>query len=162
MFLAQSLTDANFQGDIFPSNICPGDIWLYQQYFSNYCPNIDQFFWRVLFLYWPKFSWHQIFLGIAFFAQHFSGPRIFLPQKFFNPKIFWSINFLAPKFFWTSKFFQTPNLMSFQAEHFWLQSCLHCCLRSPFTFSYWKKFKELHTNAAQTGNSIITVCVSGN
>merc|ERR1712115_479200 len=40
--LGTSRTDSNCHHDIFPDNICPGDICPYQQYLSCYWPDLDQ------------------------------------------------------------------------------------------------------------------------
>ena len=48
MFLEPSLTDANCFGDIFPVNICPGDICPYQEYLSCYWPDVNQTLGRFL------------------------------------------------------------------------------------------------------------------
>ena len=41
-FLGTSRTDSDSHGDICPNNICPGDIWPYQEYLSCYWPNFDE------------------------------------------------------------------------------------------------------------------------
>ena len=41
-FLWMFRTDSNCQNDIFPCNICPCDICLYQEYLSCYWPDFDE------------------------------------------------------------------------------------------------------------------------
>ena len=48
-FLGTSLADFNCHDDIWPGNICPGNICLYQQYFSCYWSEFDQTL-KVMFL----------------------------------------------------------------------------------------------------------------
>ena len=144
MFLLQTLTNANFQDDIFPNSICPGDIYPYQQYHSYYCPTFDQNFRTQIFLGGLIFV-HHLFLDLNFFPSFFRqtffelifwtkifyldlfGPKffykIFIDLKFFLDQNYSYLLVLGPKifggpnFFFTQIFFWTHNY-SFQAEHF--------------------------------------------
>ena len=101
------------------------------------------------------------FWGINFLVPTFWTKSLFCTNIFFGPKIFWTLNFLGPNIFRTQHFFRTQNfsglkcfpvqnvfgrlfsepkfffrhLMSSQAEHFRLKSCI---LNSNVT----KKFRK--------------------
>ena len=76
-------TDANFQGYISTSNLCPGDICPYQQYLSYYWPDFDEHFWT------------HYFGGL-----NFSTPHLFL-SEFVWTRFFFDLKCLVQKNVWT-------------------------------------------------------------
>ena len=69
-FLAPSITDANWHGNICSINICPGNNYPYQHNLSCYSPDFDQTFWT------------QYFGGLNFFGPNFARPKYFQTQNF--------------------------------------------------------------------------------
>ena len=129
------------QDDICPCNICPGDISPYQQFLTQFTPNLNSIFGGQIFLD-HHFVRPELLGSKTIWTQNYLEPKILLKAYIFRPKLFWIQNVILTQFFFDPTFFGSKTFWT----HNFLDTKLLCTKYSKQNNTIFLGFDSIEIN----------------